>query len=80
MLGRYHLGGYHLEELEMALYCNMGHLYSYTLDEKGMNECRREIRKQLESADARLVDPATFQFFRDMLGMPTGSFNQAPAA
>lgn len=85
-LQRYHLEGSHLEEFEMALYCNMGHVYSYMLgsnpmlNEKGMNSCRQEIRKRLERVDLRHMDPGTVQFFRDMLGVPQGGFDRAPAA
>ena len=80
-LQRYHLEGSHLEEFEMALYCNMGHVHSYMLNEKGMNSCRREIRKRLERIDSRHnMDPGTVQFFQDMLGVPQGSFDRAPAA
>lgn len=80
-LRRYKLDGSHSDELEMALYCNMGHVYSHMLDEKGMNLCRHEIKIRLEKADrACHMDPATLQFFRDTTGLHHGSFDRAPAA
>ena len=79
-LQRYQLQGTPLEELELAIYCNMGHVYSYMLDEKGMNSCRHEIRKRLNRLDASRIDPGNLQFFRDSIGLSTGLFDRAPAA
>lgn len=81
-LRQYRFQGSRLEELELATYCNMGHVYSLLQDEKGMNLCRDELRMGLERVDSTNIEPETLQFFSEIVSVPCaeGRFDQAPAA
>mmetsp|Transcript_19569 Transcript_19569/g.37002 ORF Transcript_19569/g.37002 Transcript_19569/m.37002 type:complete len:219 (-) Transcript_19569:386-1042(-) len=80
-LRQYQLKSSHLEELEMALHCNLGHVHSHMLDEKGTNWCRQELQKRLEKMDSSNIPEDCYEFFRDTIEMRCAvRFDQAPAA
>ena len=80
-LSQYRLNSSHLEELEMALYCNLGHVYSHMIDEKGTNWCRQELQKRLDQADTSNISEDSIAFFRETVEHPCAArFDQAPAA
>ena len=78
-LRQYQLKSSHLDELEMDLYCNLGHVHSHMLDEIGTNMCHQERRKRLEKVDASNISEGCYEFFRDTIELPSaGRCDQAP--
>lgn len=81
LLSQYQLKGSQLQELEMALYCNLGHIHSITLNEAGTRWCRQELHKRFDALDIPDMCEESAEFFQDVVRLPyAGRLDQAPAA
>jgi hypothetical protein len=70
-----------LQELELALYCNMGHVYASFQNAKAVENCQKELEQRLSRLDLVCLPPRTFEFFEAMIeSFYDGQFHDRAAA
>jgi hypothetical protein len=70
-----------LQELELALYCNMGHVYASFQNTRAVDDCHKQVEQRLARLDLVCLPPRTFQFFEAMIeSFYEGQFHDRAAA